>query len=292
MNKIVPQAGPEQKRRTERVLLRMPIEVSGKDLNGHHFKEKTSTVVINRDGAQISLKHPVRDNEKLIITNLQNQKSCPFRVVRKAQTSLGEGPEWGVECLEPEKDFWGIAFPTKIPPKIKAPADEELIDALLECADCRSRELAQLTMEQYRGLSSRASVSRPCATCNATTGWSFGFVESDTEEIPGGQAGGAAQDGAKPSEAERRRARRMTVKLPLYIRAQDGGEEFTKTENLSKTGICFISKQTMNTGDIIMLTVGYAPGRDLAEIPARVVWRRPLEGETQALYGVHLEKAR
>jgi len=101
----------EQRRRSERVLLRIPIEVRGTNPEGKPFTEKTTTLVINRHGARISLKTPVRPQDQITITNLQNAMSCPFRVVRERDQSLGEGPECGVECLSPEINFWGILFP-------------------------------------------------------------------------------------------------------------------------------------------------------------------------------------
>jgi len=101
----------ERRRRTERVLLQIPIEVKGTDAAGRPFKEKTHTLVINRHGARIALKTSVLPEARLIITNRQSAMTCPFRVVGRTGKSLGEGPEWGVECLEPGVNFWGIFFP-------------------------------------------------------------------------------------------------------------------------------------------------------------------------------------
>lgn len=274
----------EQKRRTERVLLRIPIRVKGNTAEGKPFEEKTITLVVNRDGARISLKNPLRVDDRITITNLQNQMSCPFRVVARTAKSLGEAPEWGVECLEPEVNFWGILFPKKR----EARPEQDQVDALLECSECRFRELAQLSLDQYRGLASRGSISRACGECKATTEWKYGFAEAEPEEVP------ALLPAPKPSAAaasgiERRIAKRLTVKLPLRVRLPDGCEEITRTENLSKTGVCFISAQAIGEGDLIMLTVGYAPGSSAPEISARVVWRRPLEGQKHAVYGVHLK---
>ena len=101
--------------------------------------------------------------------------------------------------------------------------------------------------------------------------------------------------GAPASEAEqekdRRRAKRLTVKLPVRIRLQDGSEEVTKTENLSKTGVCFASGLSMRPGDRIFVTVGYAPGGSESEIAAVVRWRKELDEAGRALYGVHLEQS-
>jgi hypothetical protein len=276
----------ERKRRSERVLLRIPIEVKGTDAEGKPFTEKTFTLVINRHGARIALKTAVQPEARITITNRQMARSSPFRVVGRTSKSLGEGPEWGVECLEPGVNFWGISFPEKV----TAPAPQELVDALVECVACGSRELAQLTLEEYRTVITRGLVRRDCPGCGEMTEWRFGFAEAGPEEAVPAQPSAAAAPSPVAAGAERRRAKRLTVKLPVRIRLQDGSEEVTRTENLSKTGVCFSSALLIRPQDRILLTVGYTPGGSEEEIPARVAWRREMEGGGRALYGVRLEE--
>lgn len=287
MNGQKPSKG-ESRRRTERVLLRIPIEVKGEQPDGNPFVERTFTLVLNRDGGRISLKSSLQKGDQITITNLQNRVSCPFRVVERTTDLLGDGPpEWGVECLEPEVDFWGINFPKKA----SGPVPTEMIDALLECSNCQSRELAQLVLEQYRTLTSRSSLSRACTKCGAETEWTFGFVEAEPDEVIPTQPAPAEEAAPEEKGAERRRAKRVTIKLPVRICLEDGREEIARTENLSKTGVCFASGLEMERGEILRLTVGYAPGSNEAAIQARVMWRRAIEGSNRALYGVHLEEA-
>ncbi len=282
------QASPkadERQRRSERVLLRIPIEVEGTGPDGQPFKVQTFTLVINRHGARVSLKHLIRPDDRLTIRNLQTKMACPFRVVGRTSDSLGEGPEWGVECLEPEVNFWGIDFPSKA----SAPPVEEMIDALLECSKCSFRELAKLTLEQYRTLIDQSSLSRHCTQCDALTEWSFGFVEAEPEPLPA-QSPPTSEPWVSAQNSERRATKRLTVKLPVRVRLEDGREEVTRTENLSKAGVCFASGLALKEGDTLQLTVGYAPGSHEAEVRARVIWRRELEGMNRALYGVRLEE--
>ncbi len=274
-------------RRTERVLVRIPIEVKGTTPQGKDFRETGWTVVINRNGARISVNSNLRANEQVSITNLQNKIACPFRVVGRVPRPLGEGPEWGVECLEPEVNFWGILFPRKqgLPPA------EETVDALLECTACRFRELAQLSLDQYREAVSHGKLSRDCPQCVDTTEWTFGFAEAEPEEVPT-EIPGTTQvaPALAPPGMERRRAKRLTAKLPLRVRMVDGREAITRTENLSKTGICFSAQEKIEEGATLGLTVGYEPGGSAKEVRARVVWRKPVGGAEQFLYGVRLEE--
>jgi hypothetical protein len=46
-----------ERRRTRRVSLRIPIFVEGIDRSGNGFREQSTTVEINRDGARIGLKN-------------------------------------------------------------------------------------------------------------------------------------------------------------------------------------------------------------------------------------------
>jgi hypothetical protein len=169
----------------------------------------------------------------------------------------------------------------------------EPVDALLECAQCRSRELAQLALEQYRELISQSSITRNCAKCSGQTLWSFGFVEVEVQEdVPSLQPVAAPERQDSFEGAERRRAKRVTVKLPVRIRLEDGREEIARTENLSKTGVCFSSDLSMQEGELLRLTVGYSEGSHEAEVTGRVVWRKPLQDKAgPILYGIHLEES-
>lgn len=286
MNEIVPAPTGVRRRRSERVLLRIPIEVAGIDKGGKAFKEVSTTLVINRGGARISLKHMLRTDARITITNLQTQISCPFRVVGMAGQTHGEGPECSVECLKEELNLWGIMFPEKGTTFGVEPAEQESIDALVECSVCHVRELAQLTSEKYHALSTRSFLSRNCTHCGAPTEWKFAFIETDRRVAPAVQVPQAA---ASSRGEEHRRAKRLTVKIPIRIRVSDGSGEITRTENLSKTGVCFISSRKIPVGEVIKITVGYEPGKSESEISARVAWVRPQEGTSRTIYGVHLE---
>lgn len=266
--------------------LQIPIEVQGNQEGGGQFRERTHTVIVNRDGARISLCHLLQPGENITITNLRTNVSCPFRVVERTGRSIGEDPEWGVECLNPEANFWDIYFPSGEQARVPG----EHVDALLECAVCGARELAKLPLNDYRERSLAGTLPRNCRKCRTETEWRFGYVEALTigrlpwegEPTPDESLGASAG-------SEKRTAKRLAVKLPVRIRLPNGLEEVARTENLSRMGVCFISDLEMQPDDIIQLTIGYVLGGRQGEIPARVVWRRALEGTNRFLYGVHLE---
>jgi len=278
-------ATPQSRRRTERVLLRIPIEISGQDVKEKSFKEKTHTLVINRNGARVALHASVRAGTLVTVKNLQTALTARFRIVGPSTRSLGETPEWGVECLEHGLDFWGISFPDAG----ERSSHPEPVDALMQCSGCQSQELAQLTMVQYRA-ASQAAIRRPCAQCGKVTEWRFGPKEAGRGTAA--PTTPSARETRSPNELgeERRGSKRLTVKVPVRIRRQDGSEEVTKSENLSKTGVCFTAGLDMKTSERIFVTVGYSPDGSGSEIEAEVMWRREVDEAGRALYGVHLQQ--
>jgi hypothetical protein len=261
-------------RQSERVLVKVPIEVRG--AGEKSFREKTFTLIISRYGAQIGLRHPLHSDDRVTVTNLRNNVSCPFRVVARIGKPLGEKPEWGVECLEPDVDLWGISFPENN----QRQAVQEWVDALMECSRCRFRGLVRLTGEEYRLLVTRLSLSRHCGMCKEMTDWQFGFVEAEAEAVP-----------TRRGSPENRRAKRVTVNFPGRIRLQDGREETIHVEDLSTFGVRLISTLRMKEAQRLRITIGRATDGNLKEVEGRVVWRKPLEGTERAIYGLELKES-
>jgi PilZ domain len=274
-------------RRTERVYLQIPIEVRGEQSSGGPFSERTHTLIINRDGARISLVQPLCPGQNITITNLRTGVSCPFQVVGSAGKSIGEAPEWGVECLALETDFWGIHFPSLD----EAQPEGEHVDALLECTACHARELAKLSLRDYRDLSLLGTLPRDCQRCGKESEWRFGYVQAlDQSTMPWEEEGSPEEPLSQGGGEEKRRAKRLAIKLPVRIRLPDGREEVARTENLSRMGVCFVSDLEIQPDDLIHLTIGYVAGGKEGEVKARVVWRRAIEETNRFIYGVHLEE--
>jgi hypothetical protein len=269
------------KRRSQRLVLRIPVEVSGKDANGAPFREKTHTLAVNRHGARIALTAAVRLHAAVTITNVTSMKSALFTVVSCAEKPVSGAPEWGVECLDLDPNFWGLYFPDE-PAKTSLP---DVMDVVLECSRCHSKEAGRMTAEQYRTFGAQPVLRRECPKCGTSAEWTLSIArgENGIEE--------RLRPGVPPSSAvraDRRIANRVSIKLPVRIRMEDVGE----TENISKTGVCFSSTLDLVIGARVWLTVGYSPGSHGKEVAARVVWKQRMEGQQRALYGVELEGER
>ena len=272
-------------RKSERVMLKIPIRVQGVDIRGDAFDETTYTLVVNRAGGLIAVSHQLQPETVIKITNLSRQVSCSFVVVMKASASLSGNPEWGVKCLEPDVEIWGVYFPART----EAPPQADLTHALLECGKCTSREMAALTAEQYRRLVAESCLPRRCLKCGVVRDWRFAATETVHGGVAPSLATFAASNVTPQSDQGGRQERSLAVKLPLGIRLPNGSEETSTTENISESSLCFACKLDLQVGDRLFLTMGLDPPRERCDIPARIVWRRPAECKGRAYYGARLE---
>jgi hypothetical protein len=104
-NTVRPQTS-EERRRAQRVLLRIPIliHIPGKDkpIEG-------ATHTVSATGAMILLAQGLPTGAKLTIENVRAQKKVEAHVVRPAQMNP-EGSLVPIEFTTPSPQFWGIFF--------------------------------------------------------------------------------------------------------------------------------------------------------------------------------------
>jgi PilZ domain len=97
----------EERRRAQRVLLKMPVLVHlpGKANPLHGF-----THTVSASGAMIILPEGLSQGTKLVIENTKTQKRVDAHVVRPPQMN-SEGSLVPVEFIAPSPQFWNIFFP-------------------------------------------------------------------------------------------------------------------------------------------------------------------------------------
>jgi hypothetical protein len=108
-NKAVWTADPGR-RRSMRVLLSVPIHVTGKTTQGEAFAEETRTLVVNAHGALISLGAPVVANQTITVSNKATRQTMDCRVVYVGNAQGGKS-QTGIEFAKPSPTFWQIDFP-------------------------------------------------------------------------------------------------------------------------------------------------------------------------------------
>jgi len=93
-----------------RVLLSVPITVSGKSLDNQSFVEETRTLVVNAHGALISLEAHVAADQQITVSNKATRQSLECRVVYVGNAQTGKS-QMGIEFVKPSPIFWQIDFP-------------------------------------------------------------------------------------------------------------------------------------------------------------------------------------
>src|SRR5882672_3604740 len=100
------------RRRSQRVLMTIPVRVSGQNVLGSSFEEETQTRAISAHGALILISAQVYRGQRLTLANVQ-AKAALECVVAHIDTRGGEHPQVGVEFALPNPMFWHVAFPPK-----------------------------------------------------------------------------------------------------------------------------------------------------------------------------------
>ncbi len=96
----------ERARRSSRVLVSLPLAVSGQKSDGSHISGAAETILVNRHGARIRSTVPLETQMEVRVAMLAPYK---WRVGQVVWADSQER-EYGIELNRPE-NFWGIYFP-------------------------------------------------------------------------------------------------------------------------------------------------------------------------------------
>lgn len=100
-----------ERRRSERVLLRIAVKIYGKAKDGHRVEEDAEAVIVSRHGALLRSTSAFQTGIRIELLNKYSQKQLPFRVVWCTEAPASGRCDVGVESVGPSGDFWGIHFP-------------------------------------------------------------------------------------------------------------------------------------------------------------------------------------
>ena len=106
-----------ERRRSPRVLIRIPIKVFTSDGLGHPIRAAAEAVTVSRFGALLWA--PIEPGLGTVVEvfNALNEEVKEFRVVRVVKSARDGVFELGVEMLQPFEGFWGIHFPNETSPR-------------------------------------------------------------------------------------------------------------------------------------------------------------------------------
>jgi len=98
------------RRRSQRILMQVPIRIRGKDAQGKDFEEYTETLAINAHGALVLLNARVTSGSVVQMRHNKTEEEQECHVAFLGPVRSGRA-EIGVEFSAPRPTFWRVAFP-------------------------------------------------------------------------------------------------------------------------------------------------------------------------------------
>jgi hypothetical protein len=98
------------KRRSERILLDLPVVICGGPADRPAFREETFTVTVSAHGALVMLATKVVLGQRVVIMNPQNWDEREGRVSYLGPDRAGLA-QVAVEFVQPSPEFWAVASP-------------------------------------------------------------------------------------------------------------------------------------------------------------------------------------
>jgi hypothetical protein len=98
------------RRRSQRVLMQVPVRIHGKDAQGAPFDEETETLAINAHGALVLLQARLTSGSAVQLEHKRTSEHQECHVVFLGPVR-GNKSEIGLEFSVPRPQFWRVAFP-------------------------------------------------------------------------------------------------------------------------------------------------------------------------------------
>ena len=262
-------------RRSDRILLELDIEITGCDVSGKEFLERTTTLVLSRHGAKILSQYMLVPQQEVVIKCLKTDKEAVASVVG----TIGKVPEgyyYGIAFMDPEFDMWDIEFPAL--PENEAEGSK----TVLQCLSCQKLEIANLGAFELEVLIASQRLLRFCERCGDYSVWRQ-ITEAEARQL-------APPPPPPPAQTRRvqndRKHPRMALKVDACIRVPAGKEELVVTENVSLGGFRFLSKIPFQVGTAVEVAVPYAQGGLNIFVPARIAYLEKTNTEGVSGFGV------
>jgi hypothetical protein len=266
-----------QKRRSDRLMVRIPLSISGLTETGEPFECHGHAVDVNRFGARIRLERPIPVAGNVLLTNMENNLRGEFRIVKVLETTPAGKKALGVETLGNYPTFWGIAFPTR-----SKRAGESR--GLLECQQCHSATLHPLILDEIEVLECGGTVRKPCASCGARTEWKFA-MEAGLAALPGTDAPAWRQDAGEKQQG----TRTVFMQHPVTLQTAAGDIEIVQTENLSKDEIRCSSEKSYEVSQGVTLEWENSGTGKRLRVQGRIRRRQSIAGSRRVVYSIRYE---
>jgi hypothetical protein len=98
------------RRRSQRVLMQVPVRIRSTDAQGKTAEEETETLAINAHGALVLLQMRLVSGSKVMLHHKKTLEEQECQVVFLGPVRSGKA-EIGLEFSAPRPTFWRVAFP-------------------------------------------------------------------------------------------------------------------------------------------------------------------------------------
>jgi hypothetical protein len=105
-----PQKGSQERRRSQRVFLSIPVVVEGQTLKGEKFREETTTLAVSAHGGLVTLSNAVDAKKAVMLIHRGSGQQQICRVAYSGTIQRGK-TEVGLEFTAAAPKFWQIDFP-------------------------------------------------------------------------------------------------------------------------------------------------------------------------------------
>jgi hypothetical protein len=102
-----------ERRRGERVLIRIPIILFGVTKDNRHATEQAETAVVSRTGALVRSRTAFKPGSTVDLTNQFTKELEKCRIVWVSEQLKQGMYDIGIEMMTPRDEFWGIKFPPR-----------------------------------------------------------------------------------------------------------------------------------------------------------------------------------
>ena len=100
----------KNRRRSERVVLRVPLQLSAKMPDGHRICIEAQTLVVNAHGGLLEVGMDMPKGQQVILSNLRTERVASGKVVRVQGSQEGRFSV-AFEFEFPAPSFWPVSFP-------------------------------------------------------------------------------------------------------------------------------------------------------------------------------------
>jgi PilZ domain len=261
--------------RSDRVCIGITVQVSGTDLNGQDFLERTQTEHISRNGAALVLNRFLGPDQHLTIRRAGSHGETTVRVVGQVGIR-SHGYVYGI-ALAGDDNFWGVQFPS---------TSSDTVPVSLRCSCCASPEQADLNEIERSVLEANGVLSRNCSKCRAVTFWQV-LQHGEADQDIASQSSLAASE--KPGKPSRRKNLRTSMRASACICQPTGLRDVASVLDISRGGFAFRTSKSYTVHSWIELAVPYTEGGANIFVAGRIVWERQASPGSRE-YGVQYVK--